>query len=314
MRINLCGNLENGCGLQNDYEVLRARLEALGHEVRGIHFTRPEGAQMADVNISLELITPYLFQYAAEQWAVPNPEWWFPNLHSRNISVIKRFLCKTRDCKDLFEPLAPGRCFLMGFESKDCLVPDVEQEPTFLHMIGKSQFKNTEAVIQAWKEFQIPYPLTLVSEQAEYHQAAYGCPTIRVIKRVSNEEKRILLSRNLFHLCPSKYEGWGHYIHEALSARGIVITTDAAPMRDFHGIPAALLVPVKNNIAAHGITHLNVVSPTAIRDAVERAIELPTAEIEFLTREARDAFEAEVVDFRAATHDIFSVGVPELLR
>ena len=78
MVYNLISNLTNAVGLQKDYEFLREELEARGHVVNGIQFNAPpQDVIRADVNIFLEVVNPALFGWAHQQWAVPNPEWWF---------------------------------------------------------------------------------------------------------------------------------------------------------------------------------------------------------------------------------------------
>ena len=46
------------------------------------------------------------------------------------------------------------------------------------------------------------------------------------------EDLLILMNACQYHLCPSEYEGFGHYINEARSTGALIISTDAAPMNE----------------------------------------------------------------------------------
>jgi glycosyltransferase involved in cell wall biosynthesis len=43
----------------------------------------------------------------------------------------------------------------------------------------------------------------------------------------------ILINSARFIICTSEYEGWGHYLHEALSCKAVVLSTNGAPMCEF---------------------------------------------------------------------------------
>jgi glycosyltransferase involved in cell wall biosynthesis len=98
-------------------------------------------------------------------------------------------------------------------------------------------------------------------------------------------------------LAPSAYEGFGHMLHEARSAGAYVVTTDAAPMREWAAgrIPVAATRP-------QGLATLADVSPEAVRDAVERCAALDDAAVERAGAEARAAFLAEGAAFAARLH------------
>ena len=108
---------------------------------------------------------------------------------------------------------------------------------------------------------------------------------------------RALYNSRLFHLCPSEYEGFGHYIHEALACGAIVVTSDLPPMNEFRGCPKDLLVPVRDTYPCQ-IATMARVTPTDIAAVVDRCLSLDDDTIEKYRREARAAYEWEVLDFQ----------------
>ncbi len=240
MHFNICTNLTNGAGLQRDYELLRAELEAQGHFVRPIMWNRIEDRASADVNIFLEVVKHDLIPYAHQNWFIPNPEWFQPNLYS----TVVRFtgiLAKTRDCENICRTLYSSggpRIFYSSWLSPDLLDESVPREPNFLHVAGNSQTKNTPAVFDAWRTGCIPGHLTVLSRW----YPSPGLPNCTVLNRVTDEEHKRLVNSCKFHLCPSQYEGFGHSLNEALAVGAVVITLDAPPMNEF-GIIPQLMVP-----------------------------------------------------------------------
>ena len=90
--------------------------------------------------------------------------------------------------------------------------------------------KNTEAVFYAWAaspEFEHLFLL----RQANGFSNLKNCSFIH--EPVPQKQFDQLFAMSMIHLCPSQYEGFGHYIWEAFSAGNLVITTDHDPMREF---------------------------------------------------------------------------------
>ena len=290
-RFNIITNLTNGVGLQREYELLRDVLVSAGHAVAGVDFQKTDECPQAEVNLFLETVVPSVFDRAPENWVMPNPEWW-SDAYQRALPKLTRVLCKTRHAYDLFRDLAGDRVCYVGFMSRDLYQPAVERKLRFLHLAGNSQLKNTEVILSAWKK--LPYRLTVVSPH--YHRQASELRHVKAYDRVSDEKLRQLMNSRQFHLCPSKYEGFGHYIHEALGVGAVVITCDAPPMNEL-ALSKDLLVPTTPG-AALCLARLHEVEPQAVIDRVKHVAKLSSARIQEISRAARTHFEQERSSFR----------------
>ena len=97
-----------------------------------------------------------------------------------------------------------------------------------------------------------------------------------------------MMNTNLFHLCPSMYEGYGHALHEGMGCGSIVITVNRPPMNDF-GCPPNLYVR-PNSTQNFNLATLHVVPASEIHEAVERAGALTEKECTNLSAQARAVF------------------------
>lgn len=311
---NISTNLTNGAGLQRDYELIRRMLESYGHTVNGLMFNSYMPTPAADVTICLEVINDKHLQWdpnhkriptGKENWFVPNSEWYYPCWNG----VMPRFakiLCKTPDCYEIWKKkVGADKCVYIGFESLDFYQPDLPRSHSFLHMAGKSETKNTQAVCDAWKLFSLPFPLTVVAFKPEIVKHTHGVPNCRWVERLTDAEVAHEMNSHLFHIMPSKYEGFGHYIHEAIGCGGLVLTTDAAPMNQFNGIPRDLLIPVvkkERRLEAY----FNLVSPEGVANAVKRAalVYEDVLAVRLISSTARQAFLEDREYFRTKFREI----------
>jgi glycosyltransferase involved in cell wall biosynthesis len=148
-------------------------------------------------------------------------------------------------------------------------------------------------ILRAWKK--LPYRLTVVSPH--YHREASKLRHVKTYDRVSEDKLRQLMNSRQFHLCPSKYEGFGHYIHEALGVGAVVVTSDAPPMNEL-ALPKDLLVPGVPG-AALRLARLHEITPQDVSDCVKHVATLSSARIQEISRAARAYFEQERSSFRS---------------
>jgi hypothetical protein len=295
-RFNVITNWSNGVGLQRDAEMLRAELSRRGHMVNPIHYQAPEHHE-ADVNVFLEVIefkpsdparhVPFeqLSAMAPRQWLVPNPEWFYSSWPLEPWELV---LTKTHDATRIFRALVGDRCEYLGWQAHDFYDPTIPRTPRFLHIAGKSQAKNTTAVIDGVRRTGVP--LTLVCSRQ------YPVPaSVTWHSRVSEDDLRHMLNAHAFCLLPSAYEGYGHSLHEAHGCGQIVLTTDAAPMNETQPI-----VPIR----PHGgrpqrLAFMHDVTGKGVAKAITAALALTTEQRQEMSQQIRAAFEAERATFHA---------------
>jgi hypothetical protein len=284
VRFNVISNLANGVGLQRDYELLRQQLESRGHTVHGVQFNaKPLLVPPADVNIFDEVVNPLAFKAAPQQWVLPHPEWWFDQWDDYQYDMV---LCKTRDCERIFWRKFGDRCRYIGWMARDLYDPEVKREEKFLHVAGKSHFKNTHAVVEGCQRARVH--LTVIGEH------------VATPRRVTDKELKHLMNSHFCHVMPSAYEGYGHVLHEALGVGQLIITTNAPPMNE---IVPSLRIPSLSTTQHHQGT-LHKVSSLDVTKAVVQIMAMPCTTRKYLAKEAREAFHDDQQAFQNILNEL----------
>lgn len=323
MRVNIITHHSNGAGLEKDANLLQGLLAERNHQVLKIGYRDPQitgrGSlpigMRADINFFLEVVNIPALQLAKTNILVPNSEWWSDFSWGSLLPQFRLVLCKTQDCYKIWcSKVGASRCRYIGWEALDRFDPSVPREMKFLHCAGKSQTKNTAAVMEAWQKYKIPYKITVSAFKPEIVKSCLWEKTtlpkdhpdriVRVVERFSDDEMNTQMNKHLFHIMPSKYEGYGMAINEALGCASLVLTTNAAPMRDFEGIPSRFLIDV-SDVKRCNAAQFNLVDPASIARRVFEARETPLSEIQRLSRLARKGFLQSRNDFRARIPRVF---------
>ena len=305
--INIVGSFV-GKGLEREALLLQDLLKKHDVYVNFYHYTNFANANFvrADISIFLEVVMVQALNLSRENWFFPNSEWHAP----QNDQFLPRFtkiLCKTRDCQRIWSAkLAndrPERVIYTGFESRDLFDLSVEREDRFLHAAGESEFKNTEAVINAWKAgnwvCRKP-PLTVLTRQKKFQDMCEGVPEITCIERVPEEDLVKMFNSHRFHIMPSAYEGFGHSLNESLGVGALVVTTAAPPMDEFAGIVPEWTVRVSQK-TPRSLAQLSHVAPIDVILAVQKVIADADASEERMRwrqEHARNSFLASRDSFR----------------
>jgi hypothetical protein len=308
VRVNLV-TTDNGAGLSRDMHLLAAKLAEGGAEVtvtvlrRGKlrKWFRPwfvragntlrrlrRKAPAFGLNVMLEHVRAEYLPWAEASVLVPNPEY----LLASDVSMLPWMECawvKTHHAEEILARLG-SRTEYIGFTSEDRRDERVPRTRAFLHVAGKSGNKGTQAILEAWKRHPHWPVLTLV-QRSTIPQDAGPDPAnvVRLNRHLDDDALRLLQNSHRFHLCPSRTEGFGHYLMEALSVGAVTLATDGAPMNELVTAERGILIPVaRTGRQATATTWL--ADASEIAGAVERALALDEEQCETLGRAAREFF------------------------
>jgi Glycosyl transferases group 1 len=315
-RINLIV-WDNGVGLSSDMRLLSTALGARGHVVtisalrRGKlrkvfrpwqirarilgQRLRGRNVQTYDVNLFLEHARPEYFPLARRNVLIPNPEW-FDAKDEAALPAIDHLFVKTHHAEAIFCARGCNTTFT-GFTSPDRRDASVPRERKFFHLAGRSQNKNTEALLTLWRKHPQWPQLTVVQNP---RTAQPGPPAANIVHRVdylADEELKRLQNAHCFHLCPSQTEGFGHYLVEAMSLGATTLTLDAAPMNELVGVERGVLVPVART-ETQNLAVTNFFDDDAMQAAIEDMMALEDADLERIGAAARRWYEDNDRAFR----------------
>ena len=277
----------NGVGIDRDVALVSDALRAVGMDVELSHcraisplrrFT--SSRRVVDANIFVERVFPRWLSSASVNLLIPNQER-FPKRHLQQLKHIDAVLCKSRHAEAIFRNYA-NTCFI-GFSSKCIYNPAIEKDfLSFFHLAGRSTLKGTETVLSLWEKHPEWPGLTLV--QSSGHAPRRAPENVQLVPRfVSDDELAAIMNRHGVHLCPSRSEGWGHYITEALACGSVVLTTDAPPMNELIDPSRGILIPYTATRPRHlGTSYL--ADPSALEAAISTVVKMPLErKMEFAT-------------------------------
>jgi Glycosyl transferases group 1 len=287
----------NGIGLELDARLLGEWLSRHGHEAFVFPYDQPLPVAQYDVAILLEVCVPEVVNLAPRMWYFVNQEWLKPEFIQFLKTKVERIFVKTKVAEEILHETFQKVSYV-GFLTRDQYDPAVVRERSFLHIGGNGGYRNTQAVIEAWRSYRYwngpgaaDAELTVVSNSNEV--SFEPTPGVTFIKRATDAEIRRLQNSHIYHLYPSATEGWGHALHEALSVGAVLLTTDAAPMNEFG---AAFTVPARES-RKKNFAYLYGVEAADIRGRVPGMMALRAEEIKVIGGRARYQFEKSNEEF-----------------
>lgn len=283
MRINLISN-DNGVGLSQDMRIIKSILK--GHKCTIVDLLTGQEPKKADINIFFEILNNRFYPSAPVNLFFPNPEWFeWPAL----LKGIDLVMCKTHDCQRIFK-LWTDKTIFTSFTSEDRNTGQRADEIVYLHTAGQSSAKGTDTIFKAWKP---EYPQLILTKLRDFKALEKPKANIHTcFDRIPIEILTEMQNKSTFHVCPSEYEGFGHYIWEAKSCGGIVITTDKPPMNEMvtEGVDGFLVPAVRSRRFHFGRLHMIEVAP--LREVIEKTMTLGRKEINVMRLASRANWEA----------------------
>lgn len=269
---------DNGVGLTTDMGLLESVLVSAGYEVRRVEYNS-RTMPTCDLAVFLELFNANLTRFAHRTVGIFNLEW-FSAGWERYLRNFNQLWAKSIEAQRVYDQMGLDSEYT-GFLSRDLFDPSVARTTECFHLRGHSGLKNTEAVIEAWRRNPDLPKLTIVSAHPMRAPA-----NVQVLGRVDQVELVRLMNSNSIHLCPSRSEGWGHYITEGMSTRAAVVTTDASPMNEHVQPDRGVLVPSTGTRSRWKVVE-HEVDPDAVASAVRSVLDLPQEQRDVLGGNAR---------------------------
>lgn len=285
---------DNSYGLVKEAMVIAEQLEAHGYKVERATpksrsmISRLTRKKHADVIIFFERIFPAWYSAADEFYLVPNQER-YPKRQLNRLKKLNAVLTKTRHAEEVFQACGSATIDI-GFSSEDRLDKSTKKDKTkFFHLAGGSTLKGTEVILKLWEKHPEWPTLTLVQKKIN---APEKVPTNVELHSGYLSNADLLKQQNEcgIHLCPSRSEGWGHYIVEALSTGAVVLTTDAEPMNEHIKKEYGVLVPYDHKSPRHIGTNFYI-DEVKLEAAINALIQMDETEFSMKSENARLAYE-----------------------
>lgn len=239
----------NGVGIDRDVEILRTAIgrwteppafsgyrsisplrQWVGHRRRG------------STIVFLERVATRWLRSAEQFILIPNQER-FPRRLLGTLRRVDHILCKSRHARSIFAEHHESVHY-SGFTSIDRrmqgVAPDARE---FFHLGGGSSLKGTDMLVGLWRRRPDWPRLTVVWHRRGGIEGRMPDNIRMITHYLPDEELRRLQNECGVHLCPSRSEGWGHYLVEAMSCGATVVTTDGPPMNEIVGPARGVLVP-----------------------------------------------------------------------
>lgn len=279
-------SLDNGAGKEVDVAILKEELENMGHLVLLNDYFKVKEIEPADINIFLAQVKSEWFKKGKLNWFIPNPECCDVTLEE--IAAFDLVICKTKETLKIFSPLAK-KVFYLGFTSIDRYEPSIQKDyHKYLHAAGKSRMKGSGSLYKVWKSHSNFPLLTLIWHRRISEHLKFPKNMQFINQRIPLESLIELQNHCGVHVCPSKAEGFGHYIMEAMSAEAVVVTTNAPPMNEFIKDPRCLVKVKKSDRKKYASIHY--VDEKALAKTIERLQKLPEEELRAIGQRNREEY------------------------
>lgn len=300
----------NGHGLSRDAHILQELLSKSGWHAEIAH---PETRSKIrryfrrtdyDVVVHLETFHPRWVNAGTRQYLIPNQEWFRPR-RLRWLKFVDNIFVKTAHAHEIFLGFS-DKVDLIGFTSEDRYDPNIPKNwNKFLHLAGASFLKGTDQILNVWRKHPEWPELILIKRKESVSEELPD--NVRLVSEyLSDNDLKTLQNECGVHLCPSRSEGWGHYIVEAMSCGAAIVTTNAPPMNEFISSESGMLVGYDYS-EPYKISRNYRVSETDLELAILRLMEKSGDEKKIMGENARQSYLQRDKDFRRSISDIFGI-------
>ncbi len=322
----------NGYGLTRDVQLLAKVIEECkpDNTTVDLKFSDFYSYQLraADINIFLEIPSKMFFPHAHANVLIPNQEWyyrtWVPYItsfdqvwtKSQYATEMYRNLVKENGGSTAVKYLGwQSNDYSNKQELSDSWVDVSDQEDNnnerWLHVCGKSIYKQTQVVIDSWKP-EYPHLDIIYSPKDVKGLIAHKKDNITYhTTRLSDKDLIEKMRTSKIHLCPSETEGFGHYLHEALSTGALIVSTDGPPMNEWITTKEGFLASAKKKRVGEKLGSRYIISVEQMQQVLEKVVSLTPEERVVYYQASRQKYQDLLTSFRNKStdflKDIFSL-------
>lgn len=219
IKINLY-HWNNGVGVVNDAILIKSLLSK--YDVISYDISKSNEYRKSDLGIFIQNIQLDQLQNNKKNIFVINEEW-LTEYEMSNINKFDYIITKSSYSKSLLD-LYHKNVINTGFFSLDRYFFPTHTR-NILHLKGKSIQKNTELIWNYKRDINI------IDSNHKY---------------LSENELIYELNNNDIHICCSLYEGWGHYLWEAMSCGKLVICSEIPVFKEYLNPNLVKFIPSEN--------------------------------------------------------------------
>lgn len=244
MRVNIIGPHKKDTGVSQDAQILHGMIaHAFGKEteVRYIPHFFPQ-APPAEMNFFIEVINPALFQCAAKNIWIPNPEWTYQTWEPYG-RMVDEIWVKTHEAEKIFQNW-DCKVRYIGWTSIDKVQPEKKNYHKAIVPVGKNIWRSPKPIVQAYMRIQQTAPSAFAG-LPEVH-IVYSPQHIQVppipesvaskfkihAEVLSEKDYDALLQECGLCICMSAAEGFGHAVNEAMSAGCVTMLSPIDAFRE----------------------------------------------------------------------------------
>ncbi|KDO29119.1 hypothetical protein SPRG_06175 [Saprolegnia parasitica CBS 223.65] len=295
---------------------------------------------------------PDMAKFPDEKPVILMPNIEMHELRAQHYWSVDYVLCKTRDCyhrvvawyaqegnprktRVLYtQHTSSDPTTLTKWHSKQRAVERIKPRDfrslRFFHANGHSTQKSTRQILDCWAGRNDLPPLDLYSlddsSRDHYHRLFPNATPANVAFHWGTDVNAVAFGKLLAEapviLCPSKMEGFGHYINQARASGALVLTTNGAPMNELVDANSGVLIAADVIPSAghqmlapdfkykHGLRNATSmeydVHGSYICDAVDKVLGMPPYERERRAANGRDRYLAQIKFFRRKMEELLN--------
>lgn len=278
---------------------------------------------LADASIVCNIVkdlpkTPYFYYENFPDKCDPDGLF-FPNIDMTDFSALsknnspKTLLCKTKQTHNMLKKFLPNKTVIFtGFTSFDKYDPKIQKNyRKFVHIPGKSPFKGSMTVLKTWLKHPEWPELTIIARDnvaTRLGKLIKSSPSnVKLITNFLKDDDLVKISNEYgIHICSSRHEGFGHYIHEAKGMKAVVLYTDAPSMNETFrdGINGIRIACKSTDMENNGFCPAYDITEKGFEESVNRVINMSETELQNIGENARKSYLEEREKFESILRDI----------